>query len=117
MAGSAANARNAPRDAPRDVKREAREFINYQLLPLDKLMDCLASGCLPKYSGPLFTADHAPGQRPRSVHRTLAASSEPAFGHHELATEDPELFAAVEELRRTPWFRLRVWWATRRGGA
>jgi hypothetical protein len=111
-------ARFAPitRTLPRDVKREAREFINYQLLPLDKLMDCLASGYLPKYSGPLFGEEHQPSQRPRSVHRRLTASSEPAFGHLELATEDPELFAAVEELRQTLWFRLRVWWVTRRGG-
>lgn len=90
----------------RDVEREAREFLNYQLLPLRAVLARLEEGVAPAFSSRLLLSLH---ERPAGV---AARCSDP-----ELAGADPELFAAVLRLRRTPWFRLRFAWAQfRRGG-
>ena len=83
--------------AVRDVEREAREFLNYQLLPLHKVVARLEDGVAPAFPSRLLLPpdDRAYG---RSGRRDDASG---------LADTDPELFAAVERLRRTPWFRLR----------
>ncbi len=97
--------RRAP--STRDLEREAREFLNYQLLPLHDVLARLEDGVAPAFSSRLLLADDGP---PARAARREAAT--PA-----LADADPELFAAVERLRRTPWFRLRFAWAGfRRGG-
>ena len=91
----------------RDVEREAREFLNYQLLPLSEVLARLEDGVAPAFSSRLLLSPH---ERPPG--RAARCAEPPA-----LADADPELFAAVLRLRRTPWFRLRFAWAQfRRGG-
>jgi hypothetical protein len=91
----------------RDVEREAREFLNYQLLPLREVLAHLEDGVAPAFSRRLLLSPH---ELPSG--RTARRNGAPG-----LAEADPELFAAVERLRRTPWFRLRFAWAQfRRGG-
>jgi hypothetical protein len=91
----------------RDVEREAREFLNYQLLPLREVLARLEEGVAPAFSSRLLLSPHGP-----PCARTARRNDTPG-----LAEADPELFAAVLRLRRTPWFRLRFAWAHwRRGG-
>jgi hypothetical protein len=95
------------RATARDLEREAREFLNYQLLPLHEVLARLEDGVAPAFSSRLLVASDEPPSA-RTPTRNGAAG---------LAAADPELHAAVERLRRTPWFRLRFAWAQlRRGG-
>lgn len=90
----------------RDVEREARDFLNYQLLPLRAVLARLEEGVAPAFSSWLLLSPHGPPSA-RAARRN---------GTPGLAEADPELFAAVERLRRTPWFRLRFAWAQFRRG-
>jgi len=89
----------------RDLEREAREFLNYQLLPLHEVLARLEDGIAPAFSSSLLRAADEPSARAARRNATPA-----------LAEADPELFAEVERLRRTPWFRLRFAWAGFRRG-
>jgi hypothetical protein len=80
--------------APRDVEREAREFLEYQLLPLHALVGRLEDGFAPTFSP-----------------RLLGSSGAPAARLDDLAAADPDLHAAVLRLRRTVPYRLRFAWA------
>jgi hypothetical protein len=82
------------RRAARDVEREAREFLEYQLLPLHALVARLEDGFAPTFSRRLARPDGAP-----------------AAHLDDLAAADPELHAAVLRLRRSVPFRLRFAWA------
>jgi len=85
----------------RDVEREAREFLDYHLLPMHKLVTRLEDGDIPTFSPQLLTPP-ASGTRARDAHRYAPAR---------LLEQDPEFHAAVEKLRRTLWFRVRFAWA------
>jgi hypothetical protein len=93
----------------RDVEREAREFLEYHLLPLHTVVGRLEDGIVPAFSSRFLVAmgdcaDPAPRGRHPLGHAVDA-----------LAMEDPDLHAAVTRLRRAPWFRLRFAWARLRG--
>jgi hypothetical protein len=89
----------------RDVEREARAYLEYHLLPLHTLVGRLEDGVAPAFSSRLLLPAQDGFDRPARGrdHVSGAAST--------LADVDPALHAAVERLRRTPWFRLRFAWA------
>ena len=98
----------------RNVEREAREFLDYHLQPVHKLVARLEDGDVPTFSPRLLMP--SPTGRPRAKLNGGARggqSDAPARSFD----DDPEFHAAVERLRRTWWFRLRFAWAQLRHGA
>jgi hypothetical protein len=86
-----------PRTDPagRDLDREARELLEYQLLPLHDVVGQLEDGFAPTFPPRLLGRSGAP-----------AASGG--------ADDDAELQAAVARLRGTLHYRLRFAWAALR---
>jgi hypothetical protein len=93
----------------RDVEREARAYLEYHLLPLHTLVGRLEDGVAPAFSSRLLVP------APDGFDRTARGRDRLAGATGTLADADPALCAAVERLRRTPWFRLRFAWARLRG--